>query len=52
MRFRGREISHLDLGLEFLDHLIQELEEIGTPESEPQREGRLITFVLAPRKGI
>ena len=22
MQFRGREISHLDLGLEFLNHLV------------------------------
>jgi translation initiation factor IF-3 len=51
MQFRGREISHLDLGLEFLNHLIEEVAEYGTPESHPTREGRFITFILAPRKG-
>jgi len=50
MRFRGREISHLDLAMEFLKHLIGEVEEFGTPESQPKREGRLITFVIAPKK--
>jgi translation initiation factor IF-3 len=50
MQFRGREISHLDLGLEFLQVLIQEVSEWGSPESMPQREGRLITFIIAPRK--
>ena len=50
MQFRGREISHLDLGLEFLHVLIQEVSEWGSPESMPQREGRLITFIIAPRK--
>ncbi len=50
MRFRGREISHLDLGLLFLNKLIEEVDEFGTPESRPQREGRLMTFVLAPKK--
>ena len=50
MQFRGREISHIDLGLEFLKHLIEEVTELGTPESMPQREGRLITFILTPRK--
>ena len=50
MRFRGREITHLDLALEFLNHLVEEVAEYGTPESRPQREGRLITFVLAPNK--
>jgi translation initiation factor IF-3 len=50
MQFRGREISHLDLGLEFLQHLIEEVAEHGSPESRPQREGRFITFIIAPRK--
>ena len=50
MRFRGREITHLDLALDFLNHLVAEVAEYGTPESKPQREGRLITFVLAPVK--
>jgi translation initiation factor IF-3 len=50
MQFRGREISHLDLGLEFLQHLIEEVSEFGTPESHPQREGKLISFIIAPRK--
>lgn len=50
MRFRGREISHVDLALEFLRHLVGEIQEYGAPESEPQREGRLITFVVAPKR--
>jgi len=50
MQFRGREISHLELGLQVLLQLIEEVAEYGTPESEPQREGRLITFMLAPKK--
>ena len=50
MRFRGREISHLDLAMEFLKHLINEVDEWGTPETSPAREGRSITFVIAPKK--
>ena len=50
MQFRGREISHLDLGLEFLQVLIQEVSEYGVPETHPQREGKLISFILTPRK--
>lgn len=50
MRFRGREITHMDLALEFLKHLTHEVAEYGVKESEPQREGRLITFVIAPVK--
>jgi translation initiation factor IF-3 len=50
MQFRGREVSHLDLGLEFLQHLIEEVSEFGVPESHPQREGKLVSFIIAPRK--
>jgi translation initiation factor IF-3 len=50
MQFRGREISHIDLGMEFLKHLVEEVAEYGTPESQPTREGRTVTFIIAPRK--
>jgi translation initiation factor IF-3 len=52
MRFRGREISHLDLALEFLNHLVEEIAEFGIPESRPQREGRQISFIMAPKKKV
>jgi len=52
MRFRGREITHMDLALEFLNNLTEELTEYGMRESAPQREGRQISFVLAPVKGV
>jgi len=50
MRFRGREFSHIDLALVFLENLVDEIEEYGTPESRPQREGRQISFIMAPKK--
>lgn len=50
MRFRGREITHMDLALEFLNNLTAELTEYGVRESAPQREGRQISFVMAPIK--
>ncbi len=49
MRFRGREITHMDLALEFLNNLNDELAEYGVPESRPQREGRQISFIVAPK---
>lgn len=50
MQFRGRELSHVELGLKFLEHLVAELAEYGAPETQPQLEGRTVTFILAPRK--
>ena len=52
MRFRGREISHLDLALDFLNNLVEEVAEFGIPESRPQREGRQISFIMAPKKKV
>ncbi len=50
MRFRGREITHMDLALEFLNNLNDELADYGVPESRPQREGRQISFIVVPKK--
>ncbi len=51
MQFRGREMTHADLGLEFLSHLLEEIAEYGSAEGRPNREGRLITVIIAPKKG-
>ena len=50
MRFRGREITHQELGLEFLKRIEKDLEEIGIVEQFPQMEGRQMVMVLAPKK--
>lgn len=50
MRFRGREITHQELGLEFLKRIEQDLEAVGIVEQFPQMEGRQMVMVLAPKK--
>jgi len=50
LRFRGREMAHQELGLELLQRIEKDLEEISTVEQMPRREGRLMVMVLAPRK--
>ncbi|MBN1379696.1 MAG: translation initiation factor IF-3 [Gammaproteobacteria bacterium] len=50
MRFRGREITHQELGLEFLKRIEKDLESIGLVEQFPQMEGRQMVMVLAPKK--
>ena len=50
LRFRGREMAHQELGLELLQRIEKDLEEISTVEQAPRREGRLMVMVLAPRK--
>jgi translation initiation factor IF-3 len=50
MRFRGREITHQELGLEFLKRIEKDLEDIGVVEQFPQMEGRQMVMVLAPKR--
>lgn len=50
MRFRGREMAHQELGMEFLKRVETDLEEYGTVEQYPQVEGRQMVMVLAPVK--
>ena len=50
LRFRGREMAHQELGLELLHRVRDDLEEHGTVEQEPKREGRLMVMVLAPKR--
>ena len=50
MMFRGREMAHLDLGIEVLQRFANELEECSKVEKEPSREARnRINMILAPK---
>jgi translation initiation factor IF-3 len=48
MRFRGREITHPDIGRERLDDIIEQLKDIAIVEQKPNLEGYNMTMVLAP----
>ncbi|WP_074388191.1 translation initiation factor IF-3 [Proteus myxofaciens] len=51
LRFRGREMAHQQIGMEMLNRIRQDLEELATVESFPNRiEGRQMIMVLAPKK--
>jgi translation initiation factor IF-3 len=50
MRFRGREVTHPELGREVLDRLAAAIEGHGTVESAPTMDNRQMTMVLAPVK--
>jgi translation initiation factor IF-3 len=51
VRFRGREIMHMEFGEALLRRAGEELQDIAVIESAPRREGRLLTLVLAPKHG-
>jgi translation initiation factor IF-3 len=46
--FRGREMQHPELGRKILDHVAQEVAEVGRVEIFPKQDGRNMTMVLAP----
>ena len=49
LRFRGRELSHQELGWQVLQRVKTDTEPIAKVESEPRMEGRQMVMVLAPR---
>jgi translation initiation factor IF-3 len=49
LRFRGREMAHQNLGMQVLDRVRDELDELGKVEQFPKMEGRQMTMVIAPR---
>lgn len=49
LRFRGREMAHLELGMELLNKVKAEVEGIAKVEAEPKLEGRQMMMVLSPR---
>jgi len=50
VRFRGREMAHRELGMELLNRVEKDLEELAMVEQRPKFEGRQMVMVMAPRK--
>jgi len=48
--FRGREMSHRELGAKILKRLTEELAELGDVEVAPKMEGYQMFTILAPKK--
>jgi translation initiation factor IF-3 len=46
--FRGREITHREIGQAILTRIANELKEIAVVEQSPRLEGRLLFMILAP----
>ena len=49
VRFRGREMAHLDRGRTLLARVQEDFDELAKVESQPSQENRLMTMVMAPR---
>lgn len=50
IRFRGREMAHQDIGLQQLEKIIADTQEIANVEQPPKMEGRQMGMLLGPKK--
>ena len=50
IRFRGRQISHSEIGLDVMKDFAERLKDIAVVERRPLTEGRNMTMVLAPKE--
>jgi len=48
LRFRGRELSHQEIGVKLLSRLVDDTKEIAKCDGSPQLEGRQMMMVLSP----
>lgn len=47
--FRGREITHVDIGMKALERFATDLEDIAVVEFRPKMEGRSMFMIVAPK---
>jgi translation initiation factor IF-3 len=47
--FRGRELAHMEAGVDILKRVADEVVELGMVEQPPKQEGRNLTMVIVPR---
>jgi translation initiation factor IF-3 len=50
LRFRGRELSHQQLGMEVLNQVKATLEDIAKVEHHPKLEGKRMIMIMGPLK--
>ena len=49
LRFRGREMAHVELGTDLLTRVQEDIDDFAKIESMPKMEGRQLTMILAPK---
>lgn len=46
--FRGREVTHPELGWKLLQRMAKDVEDVGTLERQPAMEGRRMSIIISP----
>ena len=47
--FRGRELAHIEEGRKVIDHILQELQDVGKVEQPPSHQGKRIICTVSPK---
>ena len=50
VKFKGREMSHLDIGRDILEKFEQACADVGTVDKRPALEGRFMSMIINPAK--
>jgi translation initiation factor IF-3 len=48
--FRGREITHTEVGIALGHKIIESLADVGAPEKEPKMEGQYFVIMFVAKK--
>ena len=48
LRFRGREMAHVELGQNLLERVVEDISELGKVDEIPKVEGRQMVMVINP----
>ncbi len=49
MFFRGREMAHAELGMQLMQRLVADTQELAAVDAPPRNSGRLLTMMLSPK---
>jgi translation initiation factor IF-3 len=50
LRFRGRETTHPEIGMQLMERIIADLVDMSVVEQRPKFEGRQMVMVIGPKK--
>lgn len=49
VQFRGREMAHMEVGLDLVKRMVEDLGDVAKVERMPTRDGKRIIAILAPK---
>ena len=49
VRFRGRQMTHIEVGEEVINKFIASLEDISSDEKKPSMDGKWLTGIISPK---